>query len=176
LEENANSWMDSMIAARAQMLTQEEATAGNTLVSIETTGEGDYDFSEWIAEHPAQFFRRLRLLSGYDQDLLLSYFVAKKSQQTMVAAFQRSQTYVSLFFREAMLHFVTGTSDDYSRQIRVNGEPRKGHKRIGDPRVLHADPAELGQFRVDVTSPGFASLFQPTQYGGFQGGRLDMED
>ena len=66
--------------------------------------EGEFSFSDLVQQYPGEFFERLRLLSNYNQDLLLSCFAVGKSGKTM-GVLHVAQTYV---YQAAVGHFAAG--------------------------------------------------------------------
>lgn len=94
--------MDAVSAQRALLLSQDEALAGNSTLSLETQqDECEYRFSNYVEESFAEFIRHIRKLPLREQELLLSYYLLSVSQ-TRLAKIQRStQTITSSDIRRA---------------------------------------------------------------------------
>lgn len=96
-------YFESIVAHRALMLDPEEALAGETLVSLETSDEfGKDDLLTCIQDNLSQFLRGLRTLSASDQELLLSYYMLGKTQTTLAWLNRSTQTVCSSLIRLAM--------------------------------------------------------------------------
>jgi hypothetical protein len=95
-------FMSAMAARRSLLLSEEEALAGNTLVSVETCPEfGLTTFYSFIEEHFDLFLITLRLLTPEDQELLINYFILGKTQMWLSKLNQCTQTGVSTLIRRA---------------------------------------------------------------------------
>jgi hypothetical protein len=69
------AYMDSITAARAQLLTEQEQLEGAGMLSVETTDEfGEDDIYVYCQEHFAEWLDMLRNLPLEQQELLLSYY------------------------------------------------------------------------------------------------------
>jgi hypothetical protein len=151
-----NYW-HAIVAERSIELSQEEATAGTATISVETQADlVCSDISEWVEENPALFLRLVHQLRFADIDLLISYYLLHKSQTSMSTVFDRTQTYVGYRIREAaqrLTRIILGQ----------NPYPNMATFEFVDNAREFRDPPELGQFSVDVTSPGFEHMF--TSYG-----------
>jgi hypothetical protein len=103
-----SAYMDSITSARSMLLSDEEALAGNTTLSLETTGEfgvdGIYVYSQ---EHFADWLKAIRVLSREQQELLLSYYLLGKTQKTLATVHKSTQTVIS--FRVRMAVKMVGT-------------------------------------------------------------------
>ncbi len=85
------------------LLTEEEALAGDGMLSLETTGEfGEDDFFVYSREHVADWLRVLRNLSLEQQEMLLSYYLLGKTQQTLAMLWCSTQTVCSFRLRMAI--------------------------------------------------------------------------
>jgi hypothetical protein len=97
-------YFESILANRAQLLEDEEALEGGTLVSIETVEDQqqEEDIWVWLQEHFAEFLRLLRHLSREDQELLLSYYLLGKTQSSLATIHHSTQTVCSFKIRMAV--------------------------------------------------------------------------
>lgn len=85
------------------LLTEEEALAGDGMLSLETTGEfGEDDFFVYSREHFADWLRVLRNLSLEQQEMLLSYYLLGRTQQTLAMLWSSTQTVCSFRLRMAI--------------------------------------------------------------------------
>jgi hypothetical protein len=98
------AYFESIVANRAQLLDEEEALEGGTLVSIETAEDQqpEEDIWVWLQEHFAEFLRLLRHLSKEDQELLLSYYLLGKTQSALATIHHSTQTVCSFKIRMAV--------------------------------------------------------------------------
>lgn len=98
-----SAYIDSITAARSVLLTDEEALAGGTTISCETTDEfGVDDIYVYCQEHFADWHRVIRVLSREQQELLLSYYLLGKPQIVLSKLFQTTQTVCSFRIRMAV--------------------------------------------------------------------------
>jgi hypothetical protein len=89
-------YFEVITAKRSMLLSEEEALAGNTTISLETqAGELDNDVFTTFTEHPALLFRNIRFLEKRDQELLLSYYLLNKSQRVLGVIMRLTQTLTS---------------------------------------------------------------------------------
>jgi hypothetical protein len=88
---------------RALLLTQEEQLEGNTTISFETQSDlTDEDLLTCIQENFSDFLRLLRYLTREDQELLLSYYLLSKTQNTLALIHKFTQTVCSSYIRMAV--------------------------------------------------------------------------
>ena len=147
------AYMEVITSERALMLTQEQATAGNSTISMETGQRPEGNLYDWMGSHPALALKLIRKLPPLDQDLLLSVYVLSKSQIALASIFELTQSNVAQLVIEARKRLAQVCMGQKPKQRKVRSNMRKQ----GD--VYISLPRETGQFRVDVTAPGFASLF-----------------
>jgi len=97
--------MDSVVANRAMQLSEEDALEGHTTISLETCGElidkADKYTLTYIQENFADFLKYLRFLKKEDQELLLSYYILAKTQNTLALIHKSTQTVCSFRLRMA---------------------------------------------------------------------------
>jgi hypothetical protein len=118
-----SAYMDSITAARSMLLTDEEALAGGTTLSCETTDEfGVDDIYVYCQEHFADWLRVIRVLSREQQELLLSYYLLGKTQIVLSKLLQTTQTVMS--FRTRMAVKLAGT------YLMMGGEPSVDQMRV----------------------------------------------
>jgi hypothetical protein len=98
-----SAYMDCITASRSMLLTDEEALAGGTTISCETTDEfGVDDIYVYCQEHFADWLRVIRVLSREQQELLLSYYLLGKPQIVLSKLLQTTQTVCSFRIRMAV--------------------------------------------------------------------------
>ena len=98
-----SAYMDSITSARSMLLTDEEALAGGTTISCETTDEfGVDDIYVYCQEHFADWLRVIRVLSREQQELLLSYYLLGKTQLVLSKLLRSTQTVISFRIRMAV--------------------------------------------------------------------------
>jgi hypothetical protein len=98
-----SAYMDSITSARSMLLSDEEALAGGTTISCETTDEfGVDDICVYCQEHFADWLRVIRVLSREQQELLLSYYLLGKTQIVLSKLLQTTQTVCSFRIRMAV--------------------------------------------------------------------------
>jgi hypothetical protein len=97
-------YMDSISAGRALLLSEEEALEGATTISLETCGDltQEEDVFSYIQDHFAEFLKTLRYLKKEDQELLLSYYLLSKTQNTLALIHKSTQTVCSFRIRMAV--------------------------------------------------------------------------
>jgi hypothetical protein len=157
------STFEVMTWARSMQLDPEEALAGATTISLETTpGIEEIDVIACVENDFPAFLIALRCLSERDQDLLLGYYVLAKTQKQLGLILQSDQTRASQHIREAlkkMGHFMMGEVP--AAPVKKTGRlPR--HQTLQGQTMTFRDPAVLGQFRIAVEEPGFKKVF--TEY------------
>ena len=85
-------------------LSEEDSLEGQTTISIETCGELEkvdkYTYT-YIQENFAHFLKYLRFLKKEDQELLLSYYILGKTQNTLALIHKSTQTVCSFRIRMA---------------------------------------------------------------------------
>jgi hypothetical protein len=118
-----SAYMDSITSARSMLLTDEEALAGGTTISCETTDEfGVDDIYVYCQEHFADWLRVIRVLSREQQELLLSYYLLGKTQSVLATLLHSTQTVCS--FRIRMAVKLAGT------YLMMGGEPSVDQLRV----------------------------------------------
>jgi hypothetical protein len=96
-------YFDSITSNRAMLLTDEEALEGTTTISLETCGDlAEEDILTYVQENFADFLKTLRFLKREDQELLLSYYLLSKTQNTLAAIHKSTQTVCSFRIRMAV--------------------------------------------------------------------------
>jgi hypothetical protein len=117
------AYFDSITATRSMRLSEEDALAGNTMLSLETTGEfGEDDIYVYCQEHFADWLRVIRVLSLEQQELLLSYYLLGKTQIVLSKLLQATQTVCS--FRIRMAVKLAGT------YLMMGGAPTQEQMRV----------------------------------------------
>lgn len=100
-EENPFLYWDAITAQRALLLDPETALQGNTLLSMETLKGEEVDFCTFVQNHLAAFLQGIRRLTRMDQDLLLGYYLLRKSQTQLAEFLCLTQTIASAEIRLA---------------------------------------------------------------------------
>lgn len=96
-------YFDSITSARALLLDEEEQLEGCTTISLETCADlAEEDILTYVQENFAEFLRRLRFLKREDQELLLSYYLLSKTQNTLAVIHKSTQTVCSFRIRMAV--------------------------------------------------------------------------
>src|SRR5271167_2274242 len=97
-------YFDSITSARAMLLTDEEALEGATLLSMESDPKfkEDQKILAYIQENFPMFLVMLRHLKKEDQELLLSYYLLAKTQNTLAIIHRSTQTVCSFRIRMAV--------------------------------------------------------------------------
>jgi hypothetical protein len=96
-------YFDQITSARALLLSEEEALAGNVTLSLETQRDlAEDDIYSFIDENFAVFMRILRFLKKEDQELMLSYYLLSKAQNTLAVIHHTTQTVCSFQIRMAV--------------------------------------------------------------------------
>jgi hypothetical protein len=97
-------YFDGITAARALLLTDQEALEGQTLLSAESDPrkKEDQRTLTYIQENFPMFLKILRLLKKEDQELLLSYYTISKTQNTLAIIHRSTQTVCSFRIRMAV--------------------------------------------------------------------------
>ena len=99
-----SQYFESIVGHRAIAQFDEQlALEGAETVSLETQGDlVEHDYLRYVQENTAQFIRLLRWLNREDQELLLSYYLLNKTQNTLALIHQSTQTICSFRIRMAM--------------------------------------------------------------------------
>lgn len=101
-------YMDSIASSRALLLTEDEQLEGSTTISLETCGDlAEEDILSFIENNFDQFLKTLRYLKREDQELLLSYYLLSKTQNTLALIHKSTQTVCSFRIRMAVKTFGT---------------------------------------------------------------------
>jgi hypothetical protein len=98
-----SAYMESIVAVRAQGLSEEEQLAGEGMISVETQQEfNDDSFYSYCAEHFAAWLKLIRTLPSEQQELLLCYYLLGKTQSLLAKIFVTTQTVCSFRIRMAV--------------------------------------------------------------------------
>ena len=109
-------YFDSITSARAMLLDEDEQLEGATTISLETQADlAEEDILSFISDNFDRFLKTLRFLKKEDQELLLSYYLLSKTQNTLALIHKSTQTVCS--FRIRMAVKTLGTF------LLVGGEP-----------------------------------------------------
>jgi hypothetical protein len=109
-------YFDSITSVRAMLLDEEAQLEGATTISLETQADlAEEDILSFINENFGVFLKTLRFLKKEDQELLLSYYLLSKTQNTLALIHKSTQTVCS--FRIRMAVKTLGTF------MMVGGEP-----------------------------------------------------
>jgi len=86
------------------LLSEEDQLEGTTTISLETQGDltAEEDVLTFITENFPEFLRFLRYLKKEDQELLLSYYLLSKTQNTLAIIHKSTQTVCSFRIRMAV--------------------------------------------------------------------------
>lgn len=104
-------YFDSIVAHRAILasrgdhgeLDEHEVLDGQTTISLETCADmTEEDILTYVQENFSDFLKILRYLSKEDQELLLSYYVLSKTQNTLALIHKSTQTVCSFRIRQAV--------------------------------------------------------------------------
>jgi len=96
-------YFDSITSARAMLLDEEEQLEGTTTISLETQADmTEEDILTYVMENFAEFLKFLRYLKKEDQELLLSYYLLSKTQNTLAIIHKSTQTVCSFRIRMAV--------------------------------------------------------------------------
>lgn len=96
-------YFDSITSARALLLDEEEQLEGTTTISLETQADlAEEDILSFINDNFDRFLRTLRYLKKEDQELLLSYYLLSKTQNTLAIIHKSTQTVCSFRIRMAV--------------------------------------------------------------------------
>src|SRR5271166_6075627 len=95
--------MESLVGNRALLLTEEEALEGNVTISQETQlDQQEQKKFGYIQDNFANFITALRHLKKEDQEMLLSYYILSKTQNTLALIHKSTQTVCSFRIRQAV--------------------------------------------------------------------------
>lgn len=98
-----SAYFDSIVATRAMLLSEEDSLEGKTLISLESQGDlAEEDILTYVQENFAGFLTMLRSLKKEDQELLLSYYLLSKTQNTLATIHKSTQTVCSFRIRMAV--------------------------------------------------------------------------
>lgn len=96
-------YFDSITSARAMLLDEEDQLEGTTTISLETQADlAEEDILSFINDNFDRFLRTLRFLKKEDQELLLSYYLLSKTQNTLAIIHKSTQTVCSFRIRMAV--------------------------------------------------------------------------
>lgn len=96
-------YFDSITSARAMLLDEEEQLEGTTTISLETQADmTEEDILTYVMENFPEFLKFLRYLKKEDQELLLSYYLLSKTQNTLAIIHKSTQTVCSFRIRMAV--------------------------------------------------------------------------
>ena len=96
-------YFDSITSARSILLTEEEQLEGCTTISLETQQDlSEEDILTYVLENFSEFLKMLRFLKKEDQELLLSYYLLSKTQNTLAIIHKSTQTVCSFRIRMAV--------------------------------------------------------------------------
>lgn len=85
------------------MLDEQEQLEGATTISLETQQDmTEEDILTYVQENFQQFLKTLRFLKKEDQELLLSYYLLSKTQNTLALIHKSTQTVCSFRIRMAV--------------------------------------------------------------------------
>jgi hypothetical protein len=86
------------------LLSEEDQLEGTTTISLETCEDlqQEEDVLTYIQDHLAEFLKTLRYLKKEDQELLLSYYLLSKTQNTLALIHKSTQTVCSFRIRMAV--------------------------------------------------------------------------
>jgi hypothetical protein len=98
-----SAYFESIVANRAMLLTEEEALEGAQLIGVESQADlAEEDILTYIQSNFGNFLRILRSLKKEDQELLLSYYLLSKTQNTLATIHKSTQTVCSFRIRMAV--------------------------------------------------------------------------
>jgi hypothetical protein len=96
-------YFELISAARALLVDEEQALEGATTISLETQPElAEDDVFTFVHDNFEKFLRALRFLKKEDQELLLSYYLLSKTQNTLALIHRSTQTVCSFRIRMAV--------------------------------------------------------------------------
>src|ERR1700739_4771483 len=96
-------YFDSITSARAMLLDEEDQLEGTTTISLETQADlAEEDILSFISDNFDRFLKTLRFLKKEAQELLLSYYLLSKTQNTLAIIHKSTQTVCSFRIRMAV--------------------------------------------------------------------------
>ena len=96
-------YFDSITSARAMLLSEDDQLEGTTTISLETQADmTEEDILTYVIENFSEFLKMLRFLKKEDQELLLSYYLLSKTQNTLAIIHKSTQTVCSFRIRMAV--------------------------------------------------------------------------
>ena len=96
-------YFESITSARAMLLSEEDQLEGVTTISLETQADlAEDDIFTYVQENFADFLTILRFLKKEDQEMLLSYYLLSKTQNTLAIIHKSTQTVCSQRIRMAV--------------------------------------------------------------------------
>src|SRR5208283_5867612 len=96
-------YFDSITSARAMLLSEDDQLEGITTISLETQADmTEEDILTYVIENFSEFLKMLRFLKKEDQELLLSYYLLSKTQNTLAIIHKSTQTVCSFRIRMAV--------------------------------------------------------------------------
>ena len=99
----SSPYMDAVTAQRALLLSEDQSLEGITTISLETQADlSENDIFTYVEENFTEFLRIIRYLSKEDQELLLSYYLLSKTQNTLAVIHRTTQTLCSFLIRKAV--------------------------------------------------------------------------
>lgn len=138
--------------------SQDDFSQAQVMISIESDPayRASQTVEDWMTSNLPLLFEHIRALNRYDQTILLSYFLLETPQWVIGRLLGWPQAFIGRMLRDDI------TRIGYSMIGRNPYPPRQGSEPRACFEDLHlTDPPELGMFRVDMASPGFASMFSP---------------
>ena len=99
----SSPYMEAVTAQRALLLSEDQSLEGTTTISLETQSDlSEDDILTYVEENFTEFLRNIRYLSKEDQELLLSYYLLSKTQNTLAVIHRTTQTLCSFLIRKAV--------------------------------------------------------------------------
>jgi hypothetical protein len=96
-------YFEKITGQRAMLLSEEDALEGCTTISLETQLDmSEEGIATYVEHNLPEFIRILRYLSKEDQELLLSYYLLAKTQNTLAVIHRTTQTLCSFLIRKAV--------------------------------------------------------------------------
>lgn len=98
-----SQYMEAICAQRAMAMEEDTYLEGCNTISLETQSDlVEEDILTYVQDHFAEFLQNLRFLSKEDQELLLSYYLLSKTQNTLALIHKSTQTICSFRIRMAI--------------------------------------------------------------------------
>lgn len=96
-------YFEAIVAHRAMQMDADTYLEGCNTISLETQADLiEEDILTYVHDNFPEFLRRLRFLSKEDQELLLSYYLLSKTQNTLALIHKSTQTICSFRIRMAI--------------------------------------------------------------------------